>query len=62
MNYIKGLVLAALLLIGSLAQSSAQFGGLMRSYVPGVASGGTPAIDGTNTVGGSSTVSLFAES
>lgn len=53
----KGLVLAALLLIGSLAQSSAQFGGLMRSYVPGVASGGTPAIDGTPATTGLQTAS-----
>ena len=53
---IKHVVLAALLLIGSLAQSSAQY--LMQSYTPRASSGGTPAIDGTSAVGGSSSGSL----
>ncbi len=48
---IKRLVLAAILLLGSLAPSSAQF--LMRSYVAsGAAGGGTPAVDGTTAAAG----------
>lgn len=51
-------ILALALLLSAPTVASAQY--LLRSYVPGAASGGTPAIDGTNTAGGSgvSTVAL----
>ena len=52
------LLLAALLLLAAAVPAHAQFAGVMRSYVPGAASGGTPAVDGTSTVGGSSSGSL----